>query len=82
MNIIELAKQAGMVYREFENEFANANTDGVDLKTMQAFAALVAAHEHEECAKLCEAEADDGTEGEWDGCCLFLAEQIRARSNT
>jgi hypothetical protein len=44
MNIIELAKQAGMVYREFEDEFANNNTDGVDLKTMQAFAKLVVAN--------------------------------------
>jgi len=35
--------------------------------------------EREACAKVCEAEADDGTEGEWDGCCLFLANQIRER---
>jgi hypothetical protein len=40
--IIEMARQAGMVYREFEDEFANANTDGVDLKTIVAFAKLVA----------------------------------------
>jgi hypothetical protein len=56
MNIIEMARQAGMVYREFEDEFANGNTDGVDLKTMQVFAALVAAaaraDEREACAKL------------------------------
>jgi len=52
MNIIELAKQAGMVYREFEDEFANSNKDGVCLSSMQAFAALVAAHEREECAKI------------------------------
>ena len=38
--------------------------------------------EREACARLCEAEADDGTEGEWDGCCLFLANQIRERGNT
>ena len=58
MNIIEMARQAGMVYREFEDEFANGNTDGVDLKTMQVFAALVAAaaraDEREECAKVCD----------------------------
>lgn len=51
MNIIELAKQAGMVYREFYDEFANANTDGVDLTTLQAFAALVAAHERDAIMK-------------------------------
>ena len=38
--IIEMARQSGMVYRSFEDEFANANTDGVDLKTMIAFAKL------------------------------------------
>ena len=53
MNIFELAKQSGMVYREFEDEFANGNTDGVDLKTLQAFANLVAAQEREACAALC-----------------------------
>ena len=42
-----LARQAGMVYREFEDEFANANTDGVDQKTMQQFAALIRADERE-----------------------------------
>ena len=52
--IIEMARQAGMVYREFEDEFANANTDGVDLKTIEAFAALVRADEREACAKLAE----------------------------
>ena len=59
MNIIELAKQSGMVYREFEDEFANGNTDGVDLKTLQAFAALVAAQEREACAKLAETTVCD-----------------------
>ena len=54
MNIIELAKQAGMVYREFEDEFANSNKDGVCLSSMQAFAALIAAHEREECAIIVE----------------------------
>lgn len=41
-DIIRMAREAGMVYREFEDEFANANTDGVDLKTMIAFAKLIA----------------------------------------
>ena len=38
--------------------------------------------EREACAKLCEAEADDKTEGEWDGCCLSLANKIRARGES
>jgi hypothetical protein len=73
MNIDEItriAREAGFVGFDGKN------------KTLAKFAALVAAHEREECAKVCEVEADDGTEGEWDGCCLFLAGQIRARSNT
>jgi hypothetical protein len=38
------------------------------------------AKEREECAKVCEDNADDGTEGVWDDCCLMLARKIRARS--
>ena len=45
MKTMEMAREAGMVYREFEDEFANANTDGVDLKTLEAFAELVRADE-------------------------------------
>jgi hypothetical protein len=51
---MEMAREVGMVYREFEDEFANANTDGVDLKTIEAFVALVRADEREACAKLAE----------------------------
>jgi hypothetical protein len=35
--------------------------------------------EREECAEVCDDEADDGTEGEWDSCCSILAKKIRAR---
>jgi hypothetical protein len=48
----ELAKQTGMVYREFEDEFANANTDGVDQETMQKFAALMRADERKALEKI------------------------------
>ena len=54
--VMDMAREAGMVYREFEDEFANANTDAVDFKTLEAFAALVRADEREECALLCEEE--------------------------
>ena len=43
MNIIELAKQAGF-----------QDADWNYTKGLEKFAALVAAHEREECAKLCE----------------------------
>jgi hypothetical protein len=48
--VIEMAREAGMVYREFEDEFSNANTDAVDFKTLEAFAELVASAEREACA--------------------------------
>ena len=64
--IIEMARRAGMVYREFEDEFANANTDGVDLKTIEAFAKLVAAKEREACAVVadCMDPLQDGAIGQ------------------
>lgn len=43
------------------------------------FAALVAAAEREACAKVCDAEADEMTEGEWTSCAVYLANNIRAR---
>jgi hypothetical protein len=49
---IDMAREAGMVYRDFEDEFANANTDGVDLKTLKAFEALVRADEREQLTNL------------------------------
>jgi hypothetical protein len=44
-----MAREAGMVYREFEDEFANANTDGVDIETLERFANLIRA----DCAEVC-----------------------------
>ena len=43
------------------------------------FANLVAAAEREACAKVCDAEADEMTEGEWTSCAVYLANNIRAR---
>lgn len=80
MNIIELAKQAGMFYRELSDEFANANTDGVDLTTLQAFAKLVAAHEREACAKLCDNQTEElYASRDTVDCAERLANEIRAR---
>ena len=73
-SIIEMARRAGMVYREFEDEFANANTDGVDLKTIEAFAALVRADEREACAKVAEQWLGPTKDRE-----LHIAAAIRAR---
>jgi hypothetical protein len=70
---IDMARETGMVYREFEDEFANANTDGVDLKTLKAFEALARADEREACAKVCD-ELHPGI------ATKRAAELIRARS--
>ena len=65
MNIIELAEQAEFSGREIliaHDNFAR-------------FAALVAAHEREECAKLCDEVGEEST-SQWPN---RLANMIRAR---
>jgi hypothetical protein len=63
--IIEMTRQAG----------------GFDAtpKFLEAFAKLVAQHEREACAKVCDDNADDHSEGDWDSACLNCADHIRAR---
>jgi len=75
MNIIELAKQAGME-QDGDMWFSNIYKTDMDvhISHLEAFAKLVAAHEREECAKVCE----DSVEYAGD----TLAKAIRARSNT
>jgi hypothetical protein len=79
-SIIRLAQEAGIYYREIEDEFCEADKDGVPIKMMAEFAALVAAAEREACAKLCEQMA-------WDcddirrAALEVAAERIRARGN-
>jgi len=47
---------------------------------LERFAVLVAAHEREECAKLCDEQATDYEESDpWNGCARYLANYIRAR---
>jgi hypothetical protein len=41
--IIEMAREAGINYRDLSDEFATGNGDGVEIEQMQAFAKLVAA---------------------------------------
>jgi hypothetical protein len=38
-------------------------------------------NERKECAKLCEKNADDETEGDWNSACFDCADRIRARGN-
>ena len=46
---------------------------------LERFAALVAAAEREACAKVCEENATDLSEGDWDSACINCANHIRAR---
>ena len=66
--IISMAREADVSFRGDWDEMA-----------LVAFAKLVAAHERELCAKVCEDNADDGTEGVWDDACLNCATHIRDR---
>ena len=69
MNIKELAQQAGLCYTLGNyNDWIDAGPAGDELKH---FAELVASHEREECAKLCEDHDDYG--------CQHYADAIRAR---
>jgi hypothetical protein len=56
--LIEMTEQAGMHYRRSEDEFCKANTDGVPMEMLEAFATLVVdaatKKEREACAKFIE----------------------------
>ena len=75
MNIIELAKQAGLKgYQEQAPGIDGVFGNWADLET---FANLVAAQEREECAKVC-----DALQYHVDAYGATCAEAIRARGTT
>ena len=74
--IIKMAKQVGMRYREIEDEFYSSYADGVYLDELKAFAKLVAQHEREACAKIVENEAWQYTSPVW---AVEIVNDIRAR---
>ena len=69
-DIIKLAKECG----NWSGQAVEMNDVG-----LERFAKLVAAAERSACAKVCDAEADEMTEGEWTSCAIYLANNIRAR---
>lgn len=84
MNIIELATQAGME-QDGDMWFSNLYKTDMDvhISHLEAFAKLVAAHEREECAKLCEEQASElYASRDTVDCADYLTDQIRARSKT
>jgi len=81
MNIIELAKQAG--FKRYQEQAPGI--DGVvgNWEDLGAFAALVAAHEREECAKKCDEQVSElYASRDTVDCAEYLAGQIRARGTT
>jgi hypothetical protein len=78
-SIVRLAQEAGIYYREIEDEFCEADKDGVPIKMMAKFAALVAAVEREQCAKVCEEfQGSENDEEAW----KYAAAAIRARGES
>jgi hypothetical protein len=71
MNIIEMANESGLVYYGMGKDRAKF------LHYLQAFAALVEAHEREECAQVAEQWLGPTKDRE-----LHIAEAIRARGTT
>jgi len=77
-DIIRMAKEAGFDKNSLGTTFTHGKLD----ESLERFAELVAAAEREECAKVCEAIADDAAK-EQDfhtiGACELCADEIRAR---
>jgi hypothetical protein len=80
MNIIELAQQAGFIVNKDSQKYqpqSIQSTHSLIDEPLKKFAELVAAHEREECAKVCELQDGAGLSHEhWWEC----AAAIRARS--
>jgi len=49
------------------------------VEILERFFHMAQAAEREACAKVCEENADDGTEGDWDSACISCAKHIIAR---
>jgi len=84
-DIIRMAREAG--FKIDGDSWIHAGVVLVDGRKsideqLKRFAALAAAHEREECAKLCEAGISNATDWDssyWDQCCENRAAAIRAR---
>ena len=81
--VIALAREAGLEILNFDGEDEVGCGDGYHIQTdlIERFAALVAAHEREECAKVCDEEANDLSISEhWSDCGEYIANRIRSRT--
>jgi hypothetical protein len=75
--IIEIARKLGIC--ELTSKPKQSIHYSLTIHEMQEVAKLVAAKERDACAKACEENADDGSEGVWDDACLSCAYSIRDR---
>ncbi len=71
-DIIKMAREAG---------FNPVSYMGANLESFERFAALVAAHEREACAKVCEERQEVFQKYYTKGLAAMCAEAIRARGN-
>jgi hypothetical protein len=79
-NIIRMAREAGF---ERLGTYASFGEDWVAFtESLEAFAHLVAEHEREECAKLCDDKAKETIIYHGQVWCDYFARAIRARGNT
>lgn len=69
--IIKLAREAG---------FQPSDLDTMFWQVMERFATLVAAHEREACAKVCD-DIDNNMEASWKRNAVNCGAAIRARNN-
>lgn len=78
--VIEMAREVGAG----EPESLYGRTDYVVMTKfeLERFAELVRADEREACVQVCEDNATDLSEGDWDSACINCADHIRARGNT
>ena len=74
--IIRMAREAG-----FRDTTTPVVALGVSWEQVQRFAALVAAHEREACAKVCEERQEVFQKYYTKGLAAMCAEAIRARGN-
>lgn len=76
-DIIRMTEEAGLWWQEYEGRIC---PDRVGAGDLEKFAQLVAAHEREECAKLCDGVAQVQWGKEAADAAEMLAYDIRARN--
>ena len=82
-DIIKLAREVEMalLLEEHAGEYGNGTLENTPYSELERFANLVAAHEREACAKVCEGNDAAWTETAWNDACHTCAAAIRARGN-